>query len=285
MLMQEAIESFLDQLSCIQLASRHTVQAYRTDLQGFYQFSHQPEVANITRVMVQDWLVAAYSQKLSNTTLNRRLSALRSFLTFSQRQGWCVANVAQSVRSPKLDQRLPTVLPVGDAADLLKAQCSLHNARDTAICALLYGCGLRVSELVALCLSDIEGSALSILGKGKKQRIVPVPSLAMRLLSDYQPLRSTHEEALFLNNRGQRLTVRTVQRMLKKRAFHAGIDATLNPHRLRHSFATHLLQNGADLRAIQELLGHSSLATTERYTHLDTEYLQHVYLASHPRAK
>ncbi|MDQ6962078.1 MAG: tyrosine recombinase XerC [Mariprofundaceae bacterium] len=283
--MQKAIESFLDQLVRIQLSSDHTVKAYRTDLEHFIQFYDNPSIASINRVMVQDWLVAAYTKKLSNTTLNRRLSALRSFLTFAQRQAWCVANVAQSVRSPKIQQRLPTVLPIADATHLLKEQSALHHTRDTAMCALLYGCGLRVSELVALNVSDISETSLFILGKGKKQRVVPVPHLAISLLSTYQSERKSEEAALFLNNRDKRISVRTVQRMLKKRAFDAGIDPTLNPHRLRHSFATHLLQNGADLRAIQVLLGHSSLATTERYTHLDTEYLQHVYLSSHPRAK
>lgn len=284
MQIQTAIECYIEQLMSIQLASEHTAQAYQSDLQNFAIFSKNPTVGHIHQSIIQDWLVHAYTQKISNSTLSRRLSSLRTFFSFAQQQGWCDNNPAQHVRRPKLKQYLPSVLAPQQVLKLLKPQANQHDHRDIAICALLYGCGLRVSELVTLNIKDIQTQEITVLGKGKKQRIVPIPSLALRLLQAYQPKRPTHESALFLNNRQQRLSVRTVQRMLKKRALLLDVDASLNPHRLRHSFATHLLQNGVDLRAIQELLGHRSLATTERYTHLDTAHLQHVYQSAHPRA-
>lgn len=285
MLLQTAVDAYLEQLKHIQLASLHTVEAYHHDFKNLITFMGNVDVNDVTRVLIQDWLVHAYTKKVSNTTLNRRLSSLRSLLNFSQHHGWCVCNEAQFVRSPKLKKHLPSVISVNQASYLFKPQNHQHDARDMAICGLLYGCGLRVSEVTSLNVSDINGKEISVLGKGKKQRIVPIPSLVRTLLHHYQPYREQGITALLLNNRGTRLGVRTIQRMLKKRACVAGTDATLHPHQLRHSFATHLLQHGVDLRAIQELLGHSSLATTERYTHLDTEHLRHVYLASHPRAK
>jgi integrase/recombinase XerC len=173
---------------------------------------------------------------------------------------------------------------------MMHATDSSSEERDLALFAVMYGCGLRVSETVGLNLHDIsmESAELRVFGKGKKERVVPVPEGVLRLMQNYLDQRitsATSEPALFLNQRGGRLTVRSVQRVLKKRALETGADISVTPHRLRHSFATHLLAGGVDLRAIQELLGHSSLGTTERYTHLDMAKLTEVYDAAHPRAK
>jgi len=172
---------------------------------------------------------------------------------------------------------------------MMHATDSSAEARDLAIFAVMYGCGLRVSEAVGLNLQDVSlGAAeLRVFGKGKKERVVPIPDGVISLIENYMEERdsSSSETALFLNLRGGRLTARSVQRMVKKRALETGADISVTPHRLRHSFATHLLAGGVDLRAIQELLGHSSLGTTERYTHLDMAKLTEVYDSAHPRAR
>jgi len=174
-----------------------------------------------------------------------------------------------------------------DAIARSDVQDWLVALRDAALLAVMYGCGLRVSEVVGLNVEDVNiwAKELRVLGKGKKERIVPMPSGTVKIIDDYIKSRQSLSHAVFLNVRGARLTTRSVQRMLKKRALGTGADVSVTPHRLRHSFATHLLAGGVDLRAIQELLGHSSLATTERYTSLDINKLTEVYDKSHPRAR
>jgi len=285
-----AISRFLRDLAEVRAASPHTVSNYRRDLEGFAEHCGAMPLAAIGNREVQDWVVAGHARGLSPATLARRLSALRSFFDAAVQAGWCEKNGAAGVRPPKQAKRLPRTLPPEQTAQLLHATDKESEARDAALLAVMYGCGLRVSEAVGLNLIDLhmETAELRVLGKGRKERIVPMPAGVVQLLQqwlDERMLKSGDREAVFLNQRGGRLTTRSVQRMLKARAIETGADMSVTPHRLRHSFATHLLAGGVDLRAIQELLGHASLATTERYTHLDINKLTEVYDAAHPRAR
>jgi len=289
--LQEAIRSFLLELADVRLASQHTVAAYRRDLTTFTAHCGLDTCINsISRNQVQDWLVAAHASGLAASTLARRLSAVSSFFDAAVQAGLCHSNVAAGVRPPKQPPRLPRTLPPEQTSALLQSTDRQSEARDLALLAVMYGCGLRVSEVVGLNMGDVNlqqrsACELRVLGKGRKERIVPLPDGAVPYLQAYLTERGDHDiQAVFLNQRGTRLSVRSVQRMLKERALKTGADVSVTPHRLRHSFATHLLADGVDLRAIQELLGHASLATTERYTHLDITKLTEVYDKTHPRA-
>lgn len=289
MQLSEALARYLKQLSDVRLASEHTTSNYRRDLTRFIEHCGDIPVQDISREHVQAWMVAGYGQGLSPVTLARRLSALRGLLDMAMQSGWCEKNVAAGIRPPKQPKRLPRTLPPEQTSQMMRATDSSSEERDLAIFAVMYGCGLRVSETVGLNLQDVsmESAELRVFGKGKKERVVPMPQGVVKLLQDYLENRDStlSESAIFLNQRGGRLTARSVQRMVKKRALETGADISVTPHRLRHSFATHLLAGGVDLRAIQELLGHSSLGTTERYTHLDMARLTEVYDSAHPRAK
>jgi len=289
-MLNQAVAAFLHELADVRLASAHTVAAYRRDLHHFV--SHcgaETPLHSITRTQVQDWLVSCHAAGLAASTLARRLSAVSSFFDASVQAGLCRINVAAGIRPPKQPKRLPRTLPPEQTAALMQhADCN-SDIRDLALLAAMYGCGLRVSEVVGLNLDDIDlnQSELRIFGKGRKQRIVPLPEGAVQYLQSWlaERIASPQEEAVFLNHRHNRLSARSVQRMLKARALQTGADISVTPHRLRHSFATHLLAGDVDLRSIQELLGHASLATTERYTHLDIAKLTEVYDQAHPRAK
>ncbi|MDX8402384.1 MAG: tyrosine recombinase XerC [Mariprofundaceae bacterium] len=286
-----AIERFLDDLARLRLASEHTVAAYRRDLRSFLEHCGDKPLEDVARADVEDWQVAGHAAGLAPATLARRLSAVKSFFDAMVEVELAVANPAAGVRAPKQPGRLPRALPPEQTDALMRAQDSMMEARDMALLAVMYGCGLRVSEAVGLDVSDCDLNAreLRVLGKGRKVRIVPMPELACRLMRDWLADRARlfggGEGPLFLNRRGGRLGVRSVQRMLKRRALAAGADVSVTPHRLRHSFATHLLAGGVDLRLIQDLLGHASLGTTERYTHLDLARLTEVYDRAHPRAR
>jgi len=289
-MLKQAVAVFLRELADVRLASAHTVAAYRRDLQRFIDHcGAETELSVITRTQVQDWLVAGHAAGLAASTLARRLSAVSSFFDASVQAGRCPVNVAAGIRPPKQSKRLPRALPPEQTAALMQQTDRDSDIRDLALLAVMYGCGLRVSEVAGLNVDDIDlhQFELRVFGKGRKQRIVPLPQGAAELLQNWLEERTPamDEQAVFLNKRGTRLSVRSVQRMLKARALQTGADISVTPHRLRHSFATHLLAGGVDLRAIQELLGHASLATTERYTHLDIAKLTAVYDEAHPRAK
>ncbi len=288
--LNRAAAHFLKELAEVRLASTHTIAAYRRDISQFIDFCGDIPLAQVSRVQVQDWLVASHASGLAASTLARRLSAVSSLLDASVQSGQCRTNVAAGIRPPRQPKRLPGTLPPEQTAALMQATDRTSDVRDLALLAVLYGCGLRVSEVVGLNLDDVDLQALElrVFGKGRKERVVPVPQGAERLLHNYLTERmqaAESEKAVFLNKYHTRLSVRSVQRMLKDRALETGTDVSVTPHRLRHSFATHLLAGGVDLRAIQELLGHASLATTERYTHLDIARLTEVYDEAHPRAK
>lgn len=286
--LHEAAEKFLHELADVRLASEHTVAAYRRDLSRFIDYCGDTKLSAISRTQVQDWLVSCHAQGLAASTLARRLSVVSSFFDAAVQAKSCDVNVAAGVRPPKLPKRLPRTLPPEQTSALMQQTDRNSDSRDLALIAVMYGCGLRVSEVTGLNLDDIDQHQheLRVLGKGRKERIVPLPDGALVYLNTYLDERTAmDEQALFLNKFGKRLSVRSVQRMLKERALENGADISVTPHRLRHSFATHLLAGGVDLRAIQELLGHASLATTERYTHLDIAKLTEVYDQTHPRAK
>jgi len=288
--LKEAVASFLHELADIRRASKHTVVAYRRDLCGFTEHcGENTRLNHITRIQVQDWLVNCHAAGLAASTLARRLSAVSSFFDAAVQAGQCKTNVAAGIRPPKQAKRLPRTLPPEQTQALMQATDRNSEIRDLALLAVMYGGGLRVSEVVGLNLDDVDLGQLElrVFGKGRKERIVPLPEGAVHYLQCYMEERIADDEerAVFLNCRGGRLSVRSVQRMLKDRALQTGADVSVTPHRLRHSFATHLLAGGVDLRAIQDLLGHASLATTERYTHLDIAKLTEVYDETHPRAK
>jgi len=287
---KEAVVSFLHELADVRLASEHTVAAYRRDLSRFTEHcGGETSLSQITRIQVQDWLVACHASGLAASTLARRLSAVSSFFDAAVQAGLCDSNVAVGIRPPKQPKRLPRTLPPEQTAALMQPTDRNSDTRDLALLAVMYGCGLRVSEVVGLNLYDVDvhQQELRVLGKGRKERIVPLPEGAVTYLQAWlnERIAANEEQAVFLNNRNNRLSARSVQRMLKDRALQTGADVSVTPHRLRHSFATHLLAGGVDLRAIQELLGHASLATTERYTHLDIAKLTEIYDEAHPRAK
>jgi integrase/recombinase XerC len=285
------IDKFLKYLEVERDASSHTLRAYRKDLEEFFRFvTINPE--NVEPVEVRGFIVDQMKSGLNKTTVSRRLASVRSFFKFLYREGYKKVNPAKLVPNPKTPKLLPKFLSVDDTFSLVEKPegHGLLSARDRAILELLYASGLRVSELSGLNAEDIntKEGLLKVKGKGKKERIVPVGSKALDAVKSYLvekiPLKRK-DKALFLNRSGSRLTDRGVRRIVVKYARIIGISGRIGPHALRHSFASHLLQGGADLRVIQELLGHSSLSTTQKYTHLDVTHLIDVYDKAHPFAK
>jgi integrase/recombinase XerC len=298
------IHRFLEQLQVERNLSPHTVRAYESDLVRFHEFlardflSCPPEevaAPAIDTLAVRSFLAALHSQGLGRRAQGRALSAVRSFLRALCRDGVLAANPAEGVRTPKSPKNLPRHLRPGEVEDLLAAPASAAGPlalRDRAILELLYATGLRVSELVSLDWSDLDlgGRVLRVVGKGSKERMVPFGKPAAATLENWRqtdrpPTTDLDADPVFTNHRGGRLTDRSVRRILDRWVEHTALARGVHPHTLRHTFATHLLENGADLRTIQELLGHSSLSTTQKYTHLEVERLLQVYRGAHPRAR
>ena len=284
--------------------SPHTRKAYLDDVGRFLAFlsgfaGRDPATVGADEVdvlAVRSWLAALRAEGHARTSIVRRLSALRSFYTFLQREGLAESNPARGVATPRTEKSLPVSLSVPEAAAVVEAPPgdSELGLRDRALLELLYATGLRVSELVGLSLADVDvpGRQARTIGKGRKERIVPFGEKAAEALAAWLPARlallrgrRVRGEPLFLNSRGGRLTDRSVRRVLDQALAAAEVSRHASPHALRHSFATHLLSAGADLRTIQELLGHASLATTQKYTHLDVERLMEVYRKAHPKAE
>jgi len=303
----DPVLAFLDWMRVEKNCSPATVRAYAADLDQFARFCASGEtaspasgtaappidVANITLRNVRGFLAALGAQGLRSSSLGRKLAALRSFFRYLNREGVLAGNPARPIPSPPKSRALPATLSVDEAARLLETPGGPPRSplRDRALLELLYSSGLRVSELTGLDVDDLDldGAAVRVRGKGRRERIVPVGSKAVAAVREYLARERQGEgapAALFLNVRdGGRLTSRSVHRLLGARALRQGWPRRVSPHALRHSFATHLLVGGADLRAIQEMLGHRSLSTTQRYTQLDFEHLTRVYEASHPRAR
>ena len=245
--------------------------------------------------LIRDFLSRLYQQGVGHTTLARKLASLRSFLHFLQQQGYVNDNVAEQVQSPKIRRPLPNVLPIDQVFALLDTPMTPSTAlslRDQALLELLYASGIRVSELVALDMQDVDlhSGTLRVQGKGRRERQVFFGKTAAQALRAYLEGRPSVPQgqatpALFVNYRGGRLSTRGVQLLIKKHCQRTGLPARTSPHTMRHAFATHLLDNGADLRAIQELLGHQQLSTTQKYTHVSTDRMLEVYDKAHPRAR
>ena len=323
-MIKQAIEDFIAYLRHVRNASPSTLRNYKKDLEQFLEYLTPPDTKPVSlpavdHLMIREFVAHLHDRGLKKSSIGRKVAALRSFFKFCVREGMLRDNPARLVATPKLPKRLPAVLTAEEMNNFLdslgaekilkkgsrrnpQAQKSksaeasrLSLQRDRAILELLYASGLRVSELTGLDMGDVDvrEQTVRVLGKGRKERIVPFGSKALAALEAYWPAReqwqrkaSSQEayEAVFLNPSGGRLSTRSIRNIVKKYTRLANINWDLHPHSLRHAFATHLLADGADLRAIQELLGHASLSTTQRYTHATIEQLMAVYDKTHPRA-
>ena len=296
--MSPHVDSFLNALSVTRAASPHTIKAYAADLAQLeaYLAPQNVDLLAANHLHLRGFF-SVQASTYSATTRARRLAAVKSFYKFLVRRKVLATSPARRMKAPKLPQKLPRAVPVDETFALLKTPDTDRTLglRDLAMLELLYGSGLRVSELCGLSLIDLDRSArvVRVLGKGNKERLCPFNEVTVDALNAWLAVRGEllakeakkqDPTALFLNARGGRLSPRAVQQHLKKYALQAGITREVSPHALRHSFATHLLAGGADIRVIQELLGHSSISTTQRYTHVSFEQLQAVYDKAHPRA-
>jgi integrase/recombinase XerC len=317
--MDSEVKQFLNYLRSVRNASPHTIRSYENDLTQFLIFLTPPGVAmpppqEITHIIIREFVAHLHDLRLEKSSIARKLAAIRSFFKFAVREGLVVRNPARMVATPKLPKRIPSVVSAEELNAFLdgvqarpqpatgrrKKKAGTMGAqimvkRDRALLEMLYASGLRVSELTGLNLLDVDRKELMlrVRGKGSKERIVPYGGKAEQALEAYEPLRQEilrkaggkgERQAVFLNHQGTRITPRSVARIVKKYAQLANVNWNLHPHSLRHAFATHLLADGADLRAIQELLGHSSLSTTQRYTHATIRQLMEVFDKAHPRA-
>lgn len=296
--MQEALAEFLRYLAMEKNASEHTVKSYREDLTQALEFFHgrnARKAGELNTRLLRAYLAWLHEQGYAKTTIARRLAAIRSWCRHMRRQGDLETNPADGLRGPRQDKKLPHFLSEADLTRLLESPSpkSDMGLRDRAILETLYSAGLRVGELAGLNLDDldVQSGLATVRGKGKKERLALLGPAALSALKKWLTKReallaehSRSSRAVFLNKRGGRLTVRSVGRLLAKYLAHAGLDPRTSPHTLRHSFATHLLDRGADIRSVQELLGHKSLATTQIYTHVTTHRLKDSYQKAHPRA-
>lgn len=279
-------------------ASIHTIDAYAADLRQFLFFLSPPDLAPpepeaIDLLLLREWLAGLYRDDLTAVTIRRKLAAVRGLFAFMLREGVVRVNVARLVRTPKAPKTLPEVMSAEQANTLIDGVSTgklerAFPARDRAIFELLYGCGVRVSELAGLDLHDIDRTEhwLLVRGKGRKERQVPLPGKAAEALDRYLEARPVvrEEPAVFLNHHGNRLTTRGISGIVKLYATFVSGDPSIHPHSFRHAYATHLLADGADLRAIQELLGHARLSTTQKYTQVSLTDLMAVYDKAHPKA-
>jgi len=302
-----AIDEFEAYVADARRYSPRTVRAYRSDLDRFAGFwegdfgegsAAKTPLSRVDTLAVRSYLASLHRGRLASRSLARHLSTLRSFFRWACREGHLDKNPARALPAPRLPKTLPRAMTLPDTERLLAAdEDAPFPERDRALFELLYATGMRVSEAAGLDLEDVDFASrlLRVVGKGNKERIAPFGETAEDALAAYLPARAARRkkgragenddgEPLFVNARGGRLTTRSMARLLKHRLRAAGLPAEISPHALRHSFATHLLEAGADLRAIQELLGHASLSTTQKYTHLDAARLREVYRRAHPKA-
>jgi len=271
--------------------SSHTILNYRLDLQDFRKFIGEMDLEKIDYLTLRKYLAVLKEKNLSARTVGRRLSSLRSFFKFLTREGYLKANPILVLSSPKLEKHLPSFMTEEEVAKLIesafpKSELDERGLRDRAILETFYSSGLRISELVGLDIEDIDfiGGIVKVMGKGKKERIVPIGDTAISSIRKYLDKRKKQNEALFLSKNGSRISTRGVWNIVEKYINLAGLKQGISPHTFRHSFATHLLNRGADLRTVQELLGHANLSSTQIYTHLTTERLKSVYDKAHPHA-
>lgn len=293
--MQNYLNDFKKYLRSERNYSYNTIKAYLTDLKEFFLFlnfekSDETRISDIGLPEIREYINWLHSRN-SKTSVSRKLASIRSFFDFLIRYEIINMNPAKLVSNPKMSTKLPSFLTVDEMFKLIETPDlqTLTGLRDRAILEMLYSCGIRVGELSGLSINDVdfEDSSLKVLGKGNKERIVLLGSKAALSLNSYMGRRlefNPKGDFLFVNSRGERLKERSIRSLVKKYSIFAGIPKNVSPHVFRHSFATHLLGGGADLRSIQELLGHSSLSTTQRYTHTSIEKIMEIYDKTHPRA-
>ena len=285
----DPFENFFYFLEVEREYSKNTISAYKNDLRSFKEFLNGKDPLMVTKRDIFEFLMKLSKRRLKPTTLRRKISSVRSFYAFLLKEGKIENDPTVDISLPKKDKRLPEVLSLEEIEKILNAipENSFRGKRDRAIVELLYSCGLRVSELTGLRVKDIDmkNGFLKCFGKGSKERIVPFGERAKDVLKKYLEEREKKgitSEYLFVSRKGERILRQFINAILNKYAKKARIRKKVHPHMLRHSFATHLLERGADLRSVQELLGHVDISTTQIYTHLTKERLREVYLSSHP---
>jgi integrase/recombinase XerC len=293
--MEESLDSFLGSLRTERQLSPHTISAYSRDLGAFCAWCEKESIAQwsaLTNIQIRYYVGHLKKRGLSGRSIQRALSALRTCYDFFIREGWVDDNPCLDIPSPRYDKKLPTVLGVDQAVHLVDSdEGDWHRIRDRAMFELLYSSGLRLAELTGLDVQNIDCAArlVRVTGKGSKQRDLPVGSKAIEAVQEWLQFRSDvpliDSNALFVSQRGLRISSRSVQVRLKRWSQEKGISSNVSPHTLRHSFASHMLESSQNLRAVQELLGHADISTTQVYTHLDFKHLADVYDAAHPRAR
>ncbi len=299
--MEKSIPRFLRYLKVERNSSDLTIKSYREDLELLYEYlcdsmGRSPSPSELTPLDLRTYVSALHEAGYAKSSVSRRLASMRSYFRFAQREGLCESNPAKPLRNPRRERKLPHFLSGREIGKLLSAppRNEPMGLRDRAIFETLYSAGLRVSELVGINLPDLdlEDGLVRVRGKGKRERLAPLGSYAIKAIRAWlkkrvpaKQLSKEEASAVFLNKFGKRLTTRSVGRMLEKYLKITGLDTRTSPHTLRHSFATHLLDGGADIRSVQELLGHKSLVTTQIYTHVSTAGLRKAYEKAHPRAR
>jgi len=293
-MIDQFVDKFIRYLEIEKNASRHTLTNYRIDLKSFSDFLGDAGIEKIDYLMLRKYLAHLKNVQYDKKTIARKLACLRSFFKFLCRDGYLKVNPASDLATPKLDKKLPFFLDTEETARVLDVPVDYKDVlslRDKAILETLYSTGMRVSELTGLLITDVDfiGGVAKVRGKGRKERLVPVGDTALRAIKQYLDRRVIDEHSrnkadLFLNKTGTRLQDGSVRSIIDKCISAVSIRGNVSPHTLRHSFATHLLDRGADLRSVQELLGHANLSTTQIYTHVTTERLKSVYEKAHPRA-
>lgn len=295
--MESYVNQFINYLDVERGLAQNTLESYGRDL---HQFEHYLQIGKMgmlkdtNRSTIITYLSSLQSKGRAVSTISRNLAAIKSFYQYLVRERYLENDPAAKLESPKIEKKLPKVLTINEVEELLKQPSSLlpTGLRDKAMLELLYATGIRVSELISLNISDInlDMGYIKCYGKGAKERIVPLGSIAVKCVQDYlnkgrsKLIRTYEEAALFVNHHGNRLTRQGFWKIIKKYAHEAAIDKEITPHTLRHSFATHLLENGADLRSVQKMLGHADISTTQIYTHVTNNHLKEVYDKTHPRA-
>ncbi len=286
--MNRYLDKFISYLDIEKNYSPHTILNYRLDLIEFLKFSEPTPIKKIDYHLLRKFLAQMRSRQYRSRTLARKLSSLRSFFRFLHRESLIEDNPAVLLMTPKLEKTLPKFLTESEMTQLIEAPSlkTTYGKRDRAILETLYSTGIRVSELVGLNVEhvDLIGNIAKVAGKGKKERLVPIGDRALDSIRDYLGCRKHRSRALFLNKNGTRLSDRGIRNIMNKHIKATSLERDISPHVLRHSFATHLLNRGADLRSVQELLGHVNLSTTQIYTHVTTDRLKEVYNKAHPRA-
>ena len=296
--MHRYIDKFITYLRIEREASPHTIVNYSVDLKNFSEFVNPSSgrdgdvgfnISKIDYLLLRKYLAHIRTKGYAKRTTARKLASLRSFFRFLHREGYLKTNPITSLSTPKVDKKLPVFLDEKEVVRFIEAPKGTdeRGLRDKAVLETLYSCGIRVSELVGLNVENVDfiAGVVRVLGKGKKERLAPVGETAIKAIRGYLDKRKSNSRAVFLNKSGKRITDRGIRRIVDKYIHASSLKEHISPHTLRHSFATHLLNKGADLRSVQELLGHANLSTTQIFTHVTTERLKAVYEKAHPRAK